>query len=278
MRLAIFILLLSLVRLTAGQVEIVSTPGEPGDLSLPKGDTTRSDWHRDHGPVAKILGDSIAKVRIVDCDKQIWQSADEARACLQAVLEDAKSETFEAPTWAQPFDASLKAVIEFKDGKRGIWVLQSRLSCFQDASGKYWFAMHQNASALKSQGPQRTFTTETNILAVSREDQTEALKTKVLEKEFTLRDAVVALTTFKQVTRDQYYIYAHRGIGAEGTVTLSGGKKYRWDIEPGYAARVADEQGAVVYLLAPSLKTTSDDAANGVAPGASNTNQTPVER
>jgi len=130
MRLAALILLLSLVRLTAGQVEIVSTPGEPGDLSLPKGDTARSDWHRDHGPVAKILGDSIARVRIVYRDKQIWQSADEARACLQAVLEDAKSETFEAPTWAQEFNASLKAVIEFKDGKTGIRIQNYPITLF----------------------------------------------------------------------------------------------------------------------------------------------------
>jgi hypothetical protein len=54
------------------------------------------------------------------------------------------SRTFEAPIWAQPFVTDIEAVIEFKNGMRGVWVISGWTSCFQDSSGKYWFAVHQD--------------------------------------------------------------------------------------------------------------------------------------
>jgi hypothetical protein len=41
------------------------------------------------------------------------------------------------------------------------------------------------------------------ILAVSRDDQINALKIQALKREFTIREVVLTLTTFKPVTRNQ---------------------------------------------------------------------------
>src|SRR5262245_6005937 len=97
------------------------------------------------------------------------------------------------------------------------------------------------------------FTDEAAILAVARDDQTEALKTKRLKKEVTITDAVTVLTTYRAVTRDQYLEYAHR-FGATGSVTVKGVGVGRWAIEPGYAAVVTLPRGGRVYLLHPELK------------------------
>jgi hypothetical protein len=96
------------------------------------------------------------------------------------------------------------------------------------------------------------FTDEASILAVSRDDQANDLKTRRLKKEFALPAAITVLTTYQKVSRDQYLTYAHRS-GATGKVTLKGGKEYSWDIEPGYAARVKGARGEIIYLLHPKL-------------------------
>jgi hypothetical protein len=96
------------------------------------------------------------------------------------------------------------------------------------------------------------FTDEAAILAISREDQANDLRTRRLRKELTLPAAIVALTTYQKVTRDQYLTYAHQS-GAHGKVTLKGGKEYSWDIEPDYAATLKGADGAIVYLLHPKL-------------------------
>jgi len=95
------------------------------------------------------------------------------------------------------------------------------------------------------------FTTVSNIMAVSRDDQTMALKTDLLIKEVTIPDVVTVLTTFKKVTKAQYMIYDHMIPGARGTVTLRGGQLYTWELETGYAARVEDTHEVVTYLLSP---------------------------
>jgi hypothetical protein len=119
---------------------------------------------------------------------------------------------------------------------------------------------------------QTTFTTQREILAIDREDQTESLRTKLLRKEVTLSDAISVLTTFKKVSERQYFIYAHQ-MGARGTVTLTGGRHFSWEIEPEYAARIRSKDGMVVYLLRTDAYLLDTDAkvepsapANGAAP------------
>jgi hypothetical protein len=96
------------------------------------------------------------------------------------------------------------------------------------------------------------FTDEASILAVSRDDQANDLKSKRLKKEFTLSAAITVLTTYKTVSKEQYLTYAHQS-GASGKVVLRGGKEYSWDIEPDYAAQVKGAHGEIVYLLHPKL-------------------------
>lgn len=98
-----------------------------------------------------------------------------------------------------------------------------------------------------------SFTDEASILSVSRQDQTEAVKSGSLKKELTLPQVIEVLTSYRKVDRDQYLLYAHQ-IGAFGTVTLKGGTTYLWEIEPNYAATVTAHRGKTVYLLHPRLK------------------------
>jgi hypothetical protein len=109
------------------------------------------------------------------------------------------------------------------------------------------------------------FTQESAVLAVSREDQTNALKARLLKEEVPLSQALAVLTTFKKVTQEQYLIYDHQ-VGARGTVTLKDGKTYTWAIEPGYAATVTDAGGATTYLLPPRLAGPADAARGKKAP------------
>jgi hypothetical protein len=105
------------------------------------------------------------------------------------------------------------------------------------------------------------FTDESMILAVTREDPTNLLKTRRLKKELSVSEVIGVLTTFPKVTREQYLTYDHQ-IGAGGTVTLKGGKTYSWEIEPGYAGRVTAPGGETTYLLAPGLKVAPEEAGN----------------
>jgi hypothetical protein len=114
--------------------------------------------------------------------------------------------------------------------------------------------------ALRASEP---FAQESGILAVTREDQTNALKTRQLKKEVSLSEAIAVLTSFDKVTRDQYLTYAHQPTGARGTVTLKDGNTYTWEIEPGYAATVTDAKGGTTYLLHPRLTAKPAEAANG---------------
>lgn len=108
--------------------------------------------------------------------------------------------------------------------------------------------------------------TMSNIMAVSREDQTEASRIKLLKQEVTLSDVLDDLTTFKEVTKQQYMVYDHLP-GARGTVTLKGRGVCKWELEHGYAAQINDEHGVFTYLLAPSLAVVpSSTAANAPAP------------
>lgn len=98
------------------------------------------------------------------------------------------------------------------------------------------------------------FTEEAAVLAVARDDQTEARKSNRLRKVVTVRDAVTVLTTYRVVTRDQYLEYAHQP-GATGSVTVRGVGVCLWKIEPGYAAVVTLPGGdGRIYLLHPDLK------------------------
>lgn len=106
------------------------------------------------------------------------------------------------------------------------------------------------------------FTPEDHILAVSRQDQSNAVKIKMVQREVLLTEVIKVLTTYRKVTKHQYMIYAHQ-IGLSGTVTLIGEKKYTWSIEPGYAATVKSEGGKEVYLLHPELKTEPPVGGDG---------------
>ena len=97
------------------------------------------------------------------------------------------------------------------------------------------------------------FTQETAILAISREDQTEALKTKRLRKEFTLTETIRVLTTYRVVTRNHYIRYAHTLHFAEGAVTVKEHGNCQWQIEPNYAGVVTLPAGRRIYLLRPDL-------------------------
>ena len=106
------------------------------------------------------------------------------------------------------------------------------------------------------------FTTETQIVAVSRQDQSNAIKIKMVKREVLLSEVIKVLTTYHKVTRHQYMMYAHQ-IGVLGTVTLADGKGYTWSIEPGYAATVKSADGEEVYLLRPELKTKASVGGDG---------------
>ncbi len=97
------------------------------------------------------------------------------------------------------------------------------------------------------------FTDESSILAVTREDQTRDLEIQRLRKEVTLTAAIKVLTTYRVVTRDQYFIYTHQS-GAYGSVTSKGRGTCLWEIELDYAAVVTLPNGGRIYLLDPGLK------------------------
>lgn len=103
------------------------------------------------------------------------------------------------------------------------------------------------------------FQNERNILAIHREDQTQALQTEMLKKEVTLTEAIQVLTTYWTVTAEQYLGYSHQ-VGADGSVTLQGGVTCLWKIEPGYAAVVTSPSGRPIYLLHPDLKVSPVNA------------------
>ena len=107
-----------------------------------------------------------------------------------------------------------------------------------------------------------TFTSEEQILAVSRQNQSNAIKTKIVKREVLLTEVIKVLTTYRKVTRHQYMIYAHQ-LGLSGTVTLTKGKSYTWSIEPGYAGTVKSADGEEVYLLRPELKTEPPVGGDG---------------
>jgi hypothetical protein len=97
------------------------------------------------------------------------------------------------------------------------------------------------------------FVGEAAILVISRDDQTQALKTKAIEKEVTISEAIRVLTTYRVVTRDQYLNYDHTVGVACGSVKIKGRGTFLWAIEPGYAAVITPPQGGMVYLLRPDL-------------------------
>ena len=106
------------------------------------------------------------------------------------------------------------------------------------------------------------FADESAMLAITREDQTNAIAIRMLKNELTLSQAIVVLSTYQKVTRDQYMIYAHQP-GARGTVTLKDGSVFSWEIEPGYAARVRAGE-TTIYLLRPGLGSGRAETAQRV--------------
>lgn len=96
------------------------------------------------------------------------------------------------------------------------------------------------------------FTDEAAILAISREDQTNALKTGRLKRELTLSAAITVLTTYRSVTQERFLIFAHQP-GVSGKLILKNGKAYTWTIEPDYAATLKGPGGETIYLLHPKL-------------------------
>ena len=103
---------------------------------------------------------------------------------------------------------------------------------------------------------EQTFAKPSDLSAITREDQTKALKIKAIRSEVTLADAIQVLTTYRRVSKKEYMKLAHQ-IPAKGTVTLTDGKQYKWEIEPDYAAKVINPDGAVTYLLRPQKRTAN---------------------
>jgi hypothetical protein len=102
-------------------------------------------------------------------------------------------------------------------------------------------------------GATEVFVGEVAIMAVTMDDQAWALKTKAIDKEVTITEAIRVLTTFRVVTRDQYLSCDHTDGVACGSVTIKGRGTFLWAIEPGYAAVVTPPVGDKVYLLRPDL-------------------------
>ena len=61
-----------------------------------------------------------------------------------------------------------------------------------------------------------SFTDEASILAVSRQDQTDALRTRLLKKELMLPEIINVLTNYRKVSREQYSVYDHQGGARAG--------------------------------------------------------------
>jgi len=106
------------------------------------------------------------------------------------------------------------------------------------------------------------FTTEGKILTVSRHDQTQAIKTKMIRREVLLSEVITVLTTHRKVSKLQYMIYHHQ-IGVRGTVTLTDDKVYEWSIEPDNGAVVTTPEGEKIYLLHPDAKTEPSVGGDG---------------
>ena len=97
---------------------------------------------------------------------------------------------------------------------------------------------------------------ESDIVAVSLDDQAQALKTKAIKRGVGITEVIKVLTTYRVVTREQYLIYDHTVGVACGSASVKGGGTCLWAIEPGYAAVVTPPRGGEVYLLHPDLKVT----------------------
>ena len=124
----------------SGEVDIFYDP-QP-EYGIPsRGDTSKKDWHEDHGTISKILGDSVVRIRF-RYFSQKWKDADDVRAYVKDVLTDTNSKTYTAPVWDSVLNTDVECIIYFRNGKHGVWLLQGWTSCFQDSSGKYWFATH----------------------------------------------------------------------------------------------------------------------------------------
>ncbi len=116
-----------------------------------------------------------------------------------------------------------------------------------------WLAIACLLGAPPALGADEVFVQEAAILAITMDDQTHALKTRAIEKEVTITEAIRVLTTYRVVTRDQYLNYDHTDGIACGSVNIKGQGTYLWAIEPGYAAVVTLPVGGKVYLMRPEL-------------------------
>jgi len=107
-------------------------------------------------------------------------------------------------------------------------------------------ALLKNASEPASDA---TFTAENNILAMSRDPKS---------KDLSLVEAIKVLTTYRKVSAAQYSALDHLSSSPaiKGQVTLTDGKVYTWNIEPGYAATLTGTERETIYLLRPDSKLT----------------------
>ena len=100
------------------------------------------------------------------------------------------------------------------------------------------------------------FITEKQISAITLQDQSNAIKLKLLKAKLSKDEVIKILTSYRKVNRMQYFAYSHQIGGVSGSLSFSNGKIYKWSIEPGYAAIVQNDKGKeVFYLLHPELKT-----------------------
>jgi hypothetical protein len=124
----------------------------------------------------------------------------------------------------------------------------------RDSTMTTWLAIACLLEAPPALGADEVFVQETAILAITMDDQTHALKTRAIEKEVTITEAVRVLTTYRVVTRDQYLNYDHTDRIASGAVNIKGRGTFLWAIEPGYAAVVTPPVGGKMYLMRPELE------------------------
>ena len=114
---------------------------------LPEGDTSDPNWHQNHGSINKIIEISITGIR-VDYYSSEWEDIDSVKQFLTEVLQDSKSQTYDAPLWAQPFFLSIMCTIKYNNGVEGRWLINKDrwTSSIEDQSGKVWFVIHTNTS------------------------------------------------------------------------------------------------------------------------------------
>ena len=88
----------------------------------------------------------------------------------------------------------------------------------------------------------------TDIVAVTRHDQSAAIKYKYIEKEYTLSDLFEDLEKFRVVSEKQYDVVSY-STSLTGEITLKEHGTYFWEIHPNISGVLRDPRGGKIFLL-----------------------------